>query len=107
MVTAGELDQRIVIEAVIEGTGPYGGVETVWSEFASVWARVIPLRGDESFEAARTNAVRVIKVKLRWLDGVRTTMRLVWRGETYDIADVDESGRRKGELWLMAKARGV
>lgn len=105
MIAAGELDQRVVIETPTKNTdSDYGGTTLGWATFAEVWARAISQKGDESFAAARVNARRTMKFKLRWLDGVTPAMRLTWRGDVYNIAEVDESLRRNGELWITATA---
>lgn len=105
MIAAGALDQTVVIESLTVSQDSYGGPVETWATFATVRARAVSQKGDEGFAAARVNARRTVKFQLRWLAGVEPTMRLTWRGDVYDIADVDETLRRSGELWLTATAR--
>lgn len=103
----GRLDQRVTLLELVEGVDEFGAPIEEWVEQGTVSADVIAQRGDESFEAARTEATRLIKVLMRFRDDVTTTWRLQWRGEAYDIVDVDRAERRKGELWLMGRLRGA
>lgn len=103
----GRLDQRVTLLSPISATDAAGGISTSYADAGTVWARVDPQRGDESFKAAQLRADRTIKLLLRWRDDVTVQWALRWRDETYDIVDVDRSGRRDGELWLMAVLRGA
>lgn len=103
-IQAGELDQEIVIESPATVTDDYGGSSVTWSTFASVWARAFAEKGNEAFETVRLDATQSVRFKLRYLSGVKNTFRIVWRGDNYDIKQVDESGERKGELWITATA---
>lgn len=94
------LDERLVIEQQTQTTGPYGDLVIAWQPVATVWAKAMHQRGDESFIAAQTNATRTVKFKMRYRDGINPTMRITWRRAQYDIHDVDESLRRDGELWI-------
>lgn len=103
----GRLDQKVTLSELVEGVDEFGAPIEEWQDRGSVHADVIAQRGDESFEAARTSATRLIKVLMRWRDDVTTSWRLTWRGEDYDIVDVDRAERRRGELWLMGRLRGA
>lgn len=105
MIAAGALDQRVVIESPTVTQDALGGEARSWATFATAWARAVSQKGDESFAVARENARRTVRFKLRWLAGVKPTMRITWNGDVFDIADVDESLRRAGELWITATAR--
>ena len=105
-IRAGSLDQRIVLLASTPGRDGLGGSVATWSEVATLWARVVSSKGEESFVAAREQAGRTIKLQLRWRDGVTTAMRLRWQDETYAIVDIDTTLRGQGELWLMARLDG-
>ena len=102
---AGLLRERVTIESVTETRDAFGGVVQSWSTFATVWARVVSAKGDEAIRAAAEQAQHAVRFQLRWLDGVTPAMRLAWDGRTYDIRDVDESLRHRGELWITAVAK--
>lgn len=101
----GQLDQRVTLKSVAETRDDAGGPLAAATDVATVWARVMAQKGDESFRAAQQTASRTIKVLIRFRDDVDTDWLLQWNGDVYDIVDVDRSARRDGELWLMATMR--
>lgn len=84
-----------------------GQISTVWVDDGTVWATVTSQRGDEAFEAARTNASETVRVLMRYRPDIDTTFRFVWEGQTYYVTLVDRSKRRQGELWLTAQLTGA
>ena len=108
----GMLDQAIFFEAP-ENINVDGSITTTWvdqsgeSPPANDWAHVIAQTGSESFEAARTNASAFIKLQLHYREDVKTTWRVLWEGEEYNITYLDRSERRKGYLWITAEVIGA
>ena len=100
----GDLDDQIELYSYA-ATNDSGEVVDVYTLVASVWAYVKTESGSEAFQSARTNATRLIRVKIRYRDDVTTKWRIEWLGESYEIITVDRSMRRSGELWVTA--RGV
>lgn len=103
---AGGLDERITIQKTVTETGPYGGSTETTQDVATLWAKVVHQKGDESFAAAQEYAEVAVKFKTRFIDGIDATMRVAWRGRTFDIHDVDLSRRRADELWVTAIWKG-
>jgi SPP1 family predicted phage head-tail adaptor len=101
---SGKLDQVVTLYSPVNSRSGLGDDILTFVSEGDDWADVISVRGEESFVAARMDARRMIKVKLRFRDDIETTWRVRWDGQDYDIKDVDRSERRKGELWLMAQA---
>lgn len=106
MPQTGKLDQRVTLQSLAE-TNNSGQLQQVYSDVATVWAEVIARKADEAFEAARTNARRTIRVRIRYRADVTTKWRLVWQGQAYNIIDPDRSARRDGSLWLTCEAVGT
>lgn len=101
----GNLDDRVALYSVAQAKDAAGAIVDTPTPVATVWAEVIPQRGDESFKAAQQQAARTIKIKLRYRADVETSWLAEWNGDQYDIVDVDRAQRRDGELWLMAVLR--
>lgn len=99
---AGELDRRIVIETPTDTQDSAGGPTQTWATFATVWAKVIPLRGQEYFAANQNNTQVDSTFRIRWLSGVTATMRISYDGEYWDIQHIAEIGRQEG-LDLLAR----
>jgi len=108
-IRAGGLKERIAIEAptrVCDSTG--GEASVTWAVMTAtplIWAAVTKSRGEEGFRAAALQSLRTVKFLVRYLAGVTPDMRVVWQGQNYDIFDVDESRRHRGELWILATAK--
>jgi SPP1 family predicted phage head-tail adaptor len=100
----GKLDQRVVLQSLGASSNDFGEVIKSYTTVATVWGHVISQKGSESFEAARTESTRTIKIKIRYRSDVKTDWRIQWMGESYNVTDVDRSLRRQGELWLMCES---
>ncbi|ROO26692.1 phage head closure protein [Salinisphaera orenii] len=102
---AGELTERITVEAktIIRDGG--GGYYEEWAPFATLRAKIIHQKGEESFVAARTQAKVTVKFKTRFQPGITPSHRIQWRDKTFDIYDVDDTRRRDDELWITATAK--
>ncbi len=92
-IRAGNLDRRITIQVASEMAESFGQPIPTWTTFKSVWARIIPQMGNESFADEQRSARATVKFQIRYLAGVNPEMRLLHRGETYEIDDVSEADR--------------
>lgn len=102
VVQIGKLDQRIVVSQPTT-TNTMGSVEKSYSDVATLWAYVISERGNEAFQAARTQGKAQIRVLVRYRADITNGWRVTWRSQNYNITYVDRSGYRKGELWLTCE----
>jgi SPP1 family predicted phage head-tail adaptor len=79
---AGLLRERVTIEQRVEVQSASGAVTWTWEPFcANVPARVQHLRGALRFQAAQLGRGQSVLVTVRYMPGVRTTMRLAWNPE--------------------------
>ena len=72
---------------------------------AEVWAAAQPLRGTEFCAAGQVQSDVTTRFVIRYRETTET-MRLLWRGEPYDILSVIEPDGQKRSLELMCM-RGV
>ena len=104
----GELDQLVYFEYPSNSNNE-GESITTWLDASGNsprtpdYAMIISQRGNEAFEAARTRSQEQIRGKVRYRSDVKTTWRVEWEGQTYNINAVDRSKRRDGELWFTAE----
>ena len=104
---SGKMDKKIYLQSLIEVNNS-GQLEQSWDEsLPFTWAEVLTQRGSESFVAARTEAEEIIRVGIRYRSDVDSTWRLKWNDRFYYISAVDDSDKRKGDLWLTAKTDGA
>lgn len=77
---AGNLRHRITIWQRIETRDAAGGIDYSYSVFASrVPARIEPARVMTSFGGAQQQNNFDVLISLRWMPGVRTSMRVTWQ----------------------------
>lgn len=81
----------------------YGGEVKNWQPVATVWAAVEPLSGREFFAASQVNAEVTGRIRIRYMAGVRPTMRAVLGERVFEILAVIDPQERHEELQLMVK----
>lgn len=104
MMTAGEFTDLVSIESKTTTRDSYGSAIETWAESATAWVKPYQSRGEQAVQAGRENATRVVRFKMMWRS-IDTTQRIVWRNETYEIHEVDETERLKGIVWVTARAQ--
>jgi len=97
---AGDLDTRITIEERIGVQDPlYGSYTYTWVTFAAVWAQVqdvLPSRAEGIADGISISR-RPARIRLRYLDGITTAMRIKIGSRTLGIiAGPAELGRGEG-----------
>lgn len=82
----------------------YGEPRNTWTtSIEGVFCEVSPVLGRD-FIAAQTNAVSVeVKIRARWIDGVRDDMRVRCGDTMYDIISAINVGGNNRELLLYCR----
>ncbi|MBY6265569.1 head-tail adaptor protein [Azospirillum sp. 412522] len=101
---AGDLDQRIRIEAKTRVPDEGGGSAEAWTLVASVWAKVWPVSGRERAEARQVQAATLMRFKVRYRTGLDAGMRIVWQGKAHNIRFIADAGPREPFLTIDAEA---
>lgn len=93
-----KLKQRISIEQLTRTSDGQGGFTETWSLFAEVWSGIEPSSASERFFAQRIESNVSHKITIRWLDGVKSEMRILFEGRIFQIHGVR---RINEERWFM------
>ena len=103
-LNAGQLDQRVTLQARVAGVDARGQGTETWADLATVWAQVTPLRGREYFAAGQTQTPADVRMRLRYRADVTPAHRVVWRGVPHDIVSVADmmAGAEMLELLCVA-----
>ena len=101
---AGALDQRIVIERLVEGYDELGQPYNDWLPIVTTWAHVEPLTGREFIAAQAAVSEITARVRLRYRPGITTADRIVHDGTVYGITSVADVHSSRRELVLMVRA---
>jgi len=99
---SGLLDKRIVIQSATLAQDTMGQMVPTWSTHATVWADLIPIKGDEVTEANRLTQKVDFRVRIRYLSTLTIDMRVSYNSAYYDIVSINELGRKDGyELFIQ------
>jgi SPP1 family predicted phage head-tail adaptor len=102
-VRAGALDRRITIETNSPTVSASGHRAAGWSTFATIWASKRDVRGDERFRAAQIEDRVETVWRIRFRTDLDPTMRILYRGDYYEIKGIVELGRRDALELLTAR----
>lgn len=92
---AGKMDRRVTLLKFGEiGRDALNTPIEGWVPAATVWAQQRPERGGERFSAAQIAGGRVMVFHLRYRADIGVKDRLSYEGQTFEISDVRELGRR-------------
>lgn len=104
MISAGELDQRVLIERPDDHPDGRGGAVKGWAEVATVWARVRPISGRERLSAQQVEAATSYRVVIRRRTDVTAACRVIWQGKAMAVTFIGEAGSRDPWLTLDCSA---
>ena len=91
----------IQIEEVTETRTSSGAVTESWSVKHIVRAEILPVSGREYFSAQTVNAQNTVKFNIRYLPGLTTKMRIVFKGRVFDLQTIINHKETNHSLSLM------
>lgn len=103
-VKISRLNERVILQQQIVTPDGMGGEERSWTNWRTVWAEVLPTRGDESVLGEALVGKQGFVVRIRFLRDIDITWRVVWRGRTLNVQSaVDKTGYRHF-TWITTDA---
>jgi len=99
----GKLNRRVTLQRQDTARDEVGQAKAVWTDVATVWAAVLPLRGREYFESAKVNSEITVRIIIRYRADVKPSWRAVSGGDAYDIVEVINPADGRTQLQLMCK----
>ena len=99
----GQYRHYITIQQRVDAVDGFGQPQPTWSTFAQVFAAVEPLNGREFFAANQFETEVTVRIKIRYLSGVTTKMRVNWSGKVYDIKSIINISERDKIMQLMCR----
>ena len=103
---AGQLDQRVSVERLVEGYDELGQPINDWLPIVTTWAEVSPLVGREYIAAQAAVSEVTAKIRMRFRPWMTSQDRVVHNGTVYQIQSVIDVRSENRELHLMCKAVG-
>jgi SPP1 family predicted phage head-tail adaptor len=90
------------VEKVSEARDDHGGIVESWSTFATVWASVEPGSSREFTAAKQVNGELTHEIRMRYLAGLTSKMRIVFGGRVFDIQPPMNVREANREMRIMA-----
>jgi SPP1 family predicted phage head-tail adaptor len=94
MIDPGRLRERVTIQQATEVRNAMGEVVQSWETFAERWASVDGLSSREFLLQGQQQTEISHRVRMRYVDGMVATMRLLWRGRVLEITSLLEHNNR-------------
>jgi len=86
----GQLRERIEIQQPTETRSALGEVTQTWTTWKSRWASVQTLNSKQVLTANQQDLRITHKVRLRYLDGLKSSYRIKWRDRVLQVVSVLE-----------------
>ena len=99
------LNKRITIQELKLSINENGFEIEEWIDYKKVWAGVSNLHGREYFDAAAIQMENTVKFTIRYLPGIDTSMRIVFKDKNYNITSIDNI--KYGNRFMEIKAMEV
>ena len=107
---AGDLRESVTIQMAVESVNAFGETEITWQTVANRRAAVRGLNISEVISAQEPYTLGTHEVEFRYLDILKTTMRVVWDSRvpnrTFDILGITENGNRESQT-LICKEQAI
>lgn len=94
MIRAGELNERVTIQAPAESRNALGETTLSWSDYTTRWASVEGVSAREAIFNGKQDVNITHRVRMRFVSGLTQNMRLIWRGKTLEITSLLEHANR-------------
>jgi SPP1 family predicted phage head-tail adaptor len=104
LINAGQLDQRVTLRMQGTAQDALGQVVAGWTDIATLWARVRPVKGREYSAAGAQQALADVEIDIRYRTGLTTAMRVRWRGVDHEILAVTEPYAGRETLRLHCRS---
>lgn len=89
---AGKLNRQITIQQRTQGKDAEGGIIDTWADYATAWARVNHLSGNERRATQQGGQMLEARTEftIRYLPGLTNVMRVSFDGKYYNIRHVND-----------------
>lgn len=93
---AGKLDQQIAIQRFTNTVDDYGTPVETWTTLATVRAQIIQQSTEEFIRNFGASDETVTVFRVRWIDEITTADRVLFDGDSHNIKETKQIGRRAG-----------
>lgn len=100
---AGTLRQRVTLQSKSATQNTFGEEVITYTDWATVWGSVEPLRGREFLEGKQITAEVSTRIRIRYRSGILPEWRVVFGSVIYDIHSIIHLKEREREIHLMCQ----
>lgn len=99
---AGYLRNKAEIQLLGDVQDAFGSI-VEYTKFKDVWCSIIPISGKENFLSNTDFAKTTHKIKIRYLENINASMRLVWKNRVFNFTSVRNISERDKEIEILAE----
>lgn len=104
---AGLTKKRVALDEPVTTQNATGEEVTAWSEVATVWASIEPIRGREALLNGLNAAQMDTRLRMRWstaLDAMNSEWRIRYKETVYNVVSIAHVMTGRRELEILAKS---
>jgi SPP1 family predicted phage head-tail adaptor len=94
VIDPGKLRDRVTIQRASESRNALGETVLTWTDYTERWASVDGVSSREALAAGQSQVEMSHRVRLRYVDGLTQSMRIMWQGRKLEIVSLLEHGHR-------------
>jgi SPP1 family predicted phage head-tail adaptor len=94
VIDPGRLRERVTFQQATETRNRLGETVQSWATYAERWASVQGLSSREVLLTGQQQTEITHRVRMRYLDGMTNSMRILWRGRVLEITSLLEHNNR-------------
>lgn len=106
-IAAALLSERVTLQEKSVTRDSFGAESVSWVNVTTVWAQAQPLSGREYVSMRAAQSDISTRFRLRYLPGITTAHRVLWRGVPHDIREVINTDADRAVLELLTTAEAV
>jgi SPP1 family predicted phage head-tail adaptor len=94
VIDPGKLRDRVTIQRASESRNALGETVLTWTDYTERWASVDGVSSREALAAGQSQVEMSHRVRLRYVNGLTQSMRIMWQGRKLEIVSLLEHGHR-------------
>lgn len=104
MIDPGRLRERVTVQQATETRNAIGESTQAWGTYAERWASVDGIAAREFLTSGQQQTEITHRVRMRYVDGMNGTMRILWRNRVLEIAScLEHANRSEHELLCVER----
>lgn len=94
MIDPGRLRERVTVQRATETRNRLGETTQSWGAFVERWASVTGISSREFLLTGQQQTEITHRIRMRYVEGLNHTMRILWRGRVLEIVSALEHNNR-------------